>query len=750
MIKMKESFAITKIRPIRKVFIINENDFCTFNIIIKHLMGEIDSIYNLIFESSQIIFEYNITEFVNRFDPDIVINYSTLDDIALAKNFKTEVHNAQKKDFNLFRYGSPLYTFTGMPYLLRKYPDLLPTEVYSSSSTSSEPNDLFFGLNYGVVNKKDYVRLKRSQSIFKDVLIKCAHEKANIKDTIFDNQSKFCFITNQIGSGHSTRGSVYAINHNLPNLFEKDNICFISKANDLNNILSFWNERVAFSYSKTAWFPIELLDTELNVIKDNTTLICTNNNDAHTLKTKYPNNKIIIMKEYYFNVESERWSDFEHDQNIILDNENVVIRHPNEKTFSDTGFGGFYILEMKGNNAFNYPKNYFFNELLRPRHIDNEIFPTYFTRFSNKGISRYVQHFSPFDTSDITDVFNIPDFSSTLCFHFSKIGYTLKETPKTFILSQVINLLKGLNNCNLLRNRKIYNFINQITPLNRTESIIRNHLPELFNTPHKDTITSYLGRLNDIGDIVIPSKILTIENILPEITDTEIENKKSRKEDAISKAQQLYNNKILLRGKSFTCEHCSASLWFALEDFSRINYCNECGNSINIPITTSNKSTGDHFKINQLVSRAVDQGQLSTLLLIHYLYSQNTNIQYMANYEIYDGSNLLSDIDVCVKLGDKLGLCECKSKHSFSEKQIDELVFVAKKIDCDFILLSCLLSKNDDEISRNIDYIKEKNIDIPIFVITNEELFSSKPKFLYNYFEVDHRTNKFHSGPILI
>ena len=124
---MQENFAITKVRPIRKVFIINENDFFTFNMIINHLMSEIDGIYNLIFESFSMIFESNIKEFVNRFDPDIVINYSTLDDIALAKNFKTEVHSAYKSDFNLFRYGSPLYTFTGLPYLLKKYPDLLPT-----------------------------------------------------------------------------------------------------------------------------------------------------------------------------------------------------------------------------------------------------------------------------------------------------------------------------------------------------------------------------------------------------------------------------------------------------------------------------------------------------------------------------------------------------------------------------------------------------------------------------------------------
>lgn len=747
---MQELFAITKVRPIRKVFIINENDFVTFNTIFKHLMSEIDGIYNLIFESSPLIFESNITEFVNRFDPDVIINYSTIEDITLAKNFRTEVHNAQKRDFNLFRYGSPLYTFTGMPYLSIKYPDLLPKNVYSSSNVSTEPSDLFFGLNYGIINKKDYVRLKRSQSIFKDTLIECAQTKANIKDTIFDEQRKFCLITNKIGSGHKTSGSIYAINHNLPNFFEKDNIFFISKANNLNNILFFWNERVAFSHAKTAWLPIELLDTEINVIENNTILIYTNDSDAQKLKTKYPNNKSIKIKEYYFNVENERWSDFEHDQNIILDNEKVVIRHPNEKTFSDTGLGGCYVLDIKGNTTFNYPKNYFFDELLRARHIDKEIFPTYFTRYSNKGISRYIQHFSPFDTSGITDAFNIPDFSSTLHFHFNKIGYTLKETPKTFILSQVINLLKGLKNCKLLCDRKIYTFINKITPANRTESIIKSHLPELLKSPHKDTITAYLGRLNDIGDVVIPSKILTIENILPDIADAEIKDKELRKENTILKVQQLYNNKILLRGKNFTCEHCTASLWFALEDFSRINYCNECGNSINIPITTTNKSTGDHYKINHLVSRAVDQGQLATLLLIHYLYKQNTNISYITNHEIYEKSELLSDIDVCVKFGNKLGLCECKSKQSFSEKQINELVFIANKIDCDFIILSSLLTKDDDEISRSMDYIKEKNINIPIFIITNEELFSPNPKYLYSYFEVNHLTNQFHRGPILI
>lgn len=60
-------------------------------------------------------------------------------------------------------------------------------------------------------------------------------------------------------------------------------------------------------------------------------------------------------------------------------------------------------------------------------------------------------------------------------------------------------------------------------------------------------------------------------------------------------------------------------LWFPLDSFQRTNHCVECGNELNIPIFIDGVIQSDHYKLNQLVARAIDQGQLSALLLINYI-----------------------------------------------------------------------------------------------------------------------------------
>ncbi|ATM77272.1 hypothetical protein CRN79_16120 [Serratia fonticola] len=744
---MFDSFVTTKIRPIRKTFIINEGDIQAFLLIFNALMSEIDGILNLILPANEHLFSSRNKEFVNRFDPDVILNYSTLNDKEISENFNTLVINSSSQNFNIHKFGSPVFTFSGTPYLATKDPGLMPDKVYASSKIEFMPNSLLLALNYGVLNKKNYVKLKRMPSIFQDVVVSCVNELSDIKETLFDNRVKYHNLTNEIGSAFSS-SDIYEKNYNLERYFNERNTkyIFISHPTDLNFILYFWNTRCTYNSIHLAWIPIDFAKECFDIIDENTTIVISSEEDREQIASTFPNNSYIVADKYYFDGNKERWINFEHDQYLTTTSQEKLLTHPNEKTFSDIGFGGGFAFEIRGLSEFFYPKTHFLGKEFSDNLADPVAFPEYFTRLSNKGLSIYFSHFRPYKTSGITQSFKLPTFEVLLKKHFSHFHLIINQTPKTYILEQLINIMGGISESHLICEEKIFDLLISLTPHTRTKKLIQKALPEVGNHTSQDELVSYIGTLKERGEISLPSTIITMENIVSKLgfkLDQRIEISK--------KLQSLYDKKILLRGKNFKCEHCSATLWFPLDSFQRINHCVECGNQINIPIFIDGVVQSDHYKLNQLVSRAVDQGQLSTLLLIHYIYIQGyTRFNYESNYEIFENGNLISDIDLFIKIGKKLGLCECKSNSSFSEKQIDDLINTSQTINCDFIILSCLLDKSDFRIKNTVEYLKIKKIEIPVFIVTKDELFNNKPQRIFKYFEIDLRTSEHFKGPIVI
>ncbi|WP_165707497.1 hypothetical protein [Pectobacterium polaris] len=218
---MFDSFVTTKIRPVRKVFIIDENDIKTFSDIFNHLMIEIDGVINLIFPTNNKLFSQNTKEFVNRYDPDVILNYSILNDLDLSEHFNTITYNSKSSNYNLNKFGSPIFTFTGTPYLASKDPTLIPKKVFSHSKLEPTPESLFLALNYGVLNKKNLVQLKRMPSIFQEVIVSCVDELPDIYKVLFDNDIKYHNLTNSIGSAYSSSSSIFDINYNPKNFFHE-------------------------------------------------------------------------------------------------------------------------------------------------------------------------------------------------------------------------------------------------------------------------------------------------------------------------------------------------------------------------------------------------------------------------------------------------------------------------------------------------------------------------------------------------
>ncbi|WP_315708355.1 hypothetical protein [Brenneria uluponensis] len=744
---MYNSFVTTKVRPIRKLFIINDNDHKIFLSIFMSLMKDIDGILNLILQSDDLLFSEINKALVNSYDPDVIINYSSLDDRIISEFFNAITYNSTSRNYDLRNFCSPVFTFSGTPYLTTKDPTLIPSKVYASSHIEFTANSLFLALNFGVVDKKNYVHLKRMPSIFQDVNISCIATSGKINTDLFDNKIKYHNLTTIIGSAY-TSSSIYEKNYNRRGYFDDNNknYLFISHSSDFSFIIYFWNTRNSYNSTRLAWLPLETLEQYIETISNETILVVSNEKDKNIILSYFPNNTYIIADRYYFPANQERWINFEHNQYIVDPSDIKTLTHPNEKTFADIGFGGGFIFEIRGPVEFSYPKKYFLGECFSDNSVDKSTFPHYFTRLSNKGLSKYFKHFSPYRTSGITESFRLPSFISLLHSHFYHYGLTLKQTSKTFILEQLIHLLGGIKNASLISDKKIFNLLVSLTPHTRTQRLVQKAFPELEDNISQDDLISYIGTLKDRGDISLPSTIITMESI-----EGKLKEKNSSSILYHEKLQNLYNAKILLRGKYFQCTHCSAMLWFPLETLQKINHCVECGNVINIPIFDNGKTLNDHYKLNQLVARAVDQGQLSTLLLINYINKQGySHLNYESNYEIFKETNLVSDIDVFVKIGSKLGLCECKSNSSFNTKQIDELINIAQTVNCDFIILSCLLNINDERMARIINYLNDKNLDMPVFVITENELFTEKPQRIYKYFEIDFTTSDFYKGPILL
>ncbi|EMX2853466.1 hypothetical protein OP862_05625 [Yersinia massiliensis] len=744
---MLDSFVTTKIRPIRKIFIIDENDIQTFFLIFNVLMKEIDGILNLILPVNEHLSSSRNKEFANRFDPDVILNYSKLDDVIISEYFNATVFNSSSQNYNVHKFGSPIFTFTNTPYLATKDPTLIPRKVYASSKIEFTPNSLLLALNYGVLDKRNYVDLKRMPSIFQEVTVSCVNELPDIKNNLFDNKIKYHNLTNEIGNAYSS-SSIYDINYNSQRYFtQKDTeYIFISQPQDLNFILYFWNTRSTYSSAHLAWIPIDFIEQLIDIINEKTTIVIPSDEYKGKIINLFPNNNYILADRYYFEGEKERWINFEHDQYLTTTSQEKLLTHPNEKTFSDIGFGGGFAFEIRGPSEFLYPKKHFIGQEFCERKINSITFPEYFTRLSNKGLSIYFSHFSPYETSGVTQSFRLPTFENLLKSHFKYFNFVIKQTPKTYILEQLIKIMGGVSNSHLICEERVFNLLISLTPHTRTKQLIQKVLPEVENHSSQDELMAYIGTLKERGEISLSSTVITMDKII-----NKLELKLEHRANFLPKLQDLYDKKILLRGKNFKCEHCSAMLWFPLDSFQRTNHCVECGNEVNIPIFIDGVIQSDHYKLNQLVARAIDQGQLSTLLLINYIYKQRYNrFKYESNYEIFENDRLISDIDLFVKISNKLGLCECKSNSPFSEKQIDELINTAQTIGCDFIILSCLLDSTDIKIEGTVHYLKSKKLNIPVLIVTKSELFNNDPQRIFKYFEVDRRTSEHFKGPIVI
>lgn len=100
---MYNSFVTTKVRPIRKLFIIEDDHEISLSIFMS-LMQDIDGILNLILKNdNSLLSEINKT-LVDSYDPDVVLNYSNLEDETISEFFNAITYNSKSTNYNLLNF----------------------------------------------------------------------------------------------------------------------------------------------------------------------------------------------------------------------------------------------------------------------------------------------------------------------------------------------------------------------------------------------------------------------------------------------------------------------------------------------------------------------------------------------------------------------------------------------------------------------------------------------------------------------
>lgn len=741
---MRTEFIQTKVRPIKKLFILDELDIESFIRVLREISDEIDSAHNLILINHADLFSKVNKEFVKRHDPDIILNLSEIGNEILSNNFESFTVKPVNDTFKIGRFGADLFSFTTLPLLVEKFNEGLHEKVWAADIIENSPLSLMKSVNFGLVESKE--KLNLGLTIFKNVEIVPILSKDDIAENILKNENKFISLTNSLGSGSGNGTSIWEVNYNHENLFEGNHpYLFISPSTALSSIVYFWNTRATYCFSALAWIPVELWNEYSFIVDSETTLVCFDDQTHELLKAEFPKNKIIRPTRPFFKGRNDRWSCFEQNQNVNIQDNKLFVQHPANKCFSDIGLGSACILEIRGLDEFIYPVRECLGDLYKPDSHYKDMFPERFSRISCRGFSKYELHFEPLHTAGLTTVIKLPSFMEVVSHLFKEKGFEVRKTTKSSIVEQLLGLLGGAKGTGMICSENIFTLLVSLTPKHRTEKVIERLLGNSCSGSDKEEILSIVGKAKETGAVSFPTITMSLEQLLGKANI-----KSQQKAQFFEAIQNLYDRRLLLRGKNFNCPHCESNVWLSLDDLKRINFCYECGNEINLPVSINQKPEADYYKLNQLVTRAVDQGQLSTILLLNYFASQQYRVfNFMANYEVFDESVLITDIDLIVRMGNKIGICECKTSSGFDQKQIDGMIDMCSKFKFNFGVLSCLLRKNEAEVVEAINYIRTKAIDIPIFIFTQEELFATSHIQFSKFFELT-RKDEFITGPVLV
>jgi hypothetical protein len=733
----------TKIRPIKKLFIIGKNDFESLFKIISEISNDIDAAFNLILPDDELLWSDTTQEFVARHDPDIIFNFSEIDNERLKSHFDVVSVTPNDYQWKIAKFGTQLMSFTQLPKLAERFGVTLPAQVYAANRLDTGPRCLFNAINFGFV--RDPADLHWENSIFSSVSVEPVPDEKSIEELIFDRDSNFLTLSSFLGTTTGQGSSIYEKDFNREKYFHRGRYIFVSPVDNISGIAYFWNMRATHGWSEISWVPLELVKSLKDAAIDFEAVVFVDDFSQKSIVEIFPSNKLLRLNRYYFSGANDRWKNFEHTQVIALTDRQFTVHHPQTLSFSDIGIGGGFVIEVRGLTELAYSARASSWKLFEDKSQFADLFSHKFRRISRFGLACYHLDLS-FNHSDLFISLDLPGFQDIINNHLNALYLEASKTNKSSLLEQLLSLMGGVEGIHLISSRTIFSLLMSMTPTVRTEKAIQKIIGGDPNGDATERIMELVSQARDSGALVFPETSHTAEEL-----SNKASIKKNDKPDFFIRLQKLYDRKIFLRGKNFPCMHCGSRIWIPLESIQRVNYCPECGNETSIPVHNEGIATNDYFRLNQLIVRAADQGQLATALTVNFFAQQKYRVfDFISNLEIKKLEKTETDIDLILRMGTRMGIAECKTYGGFEERQVQSLLEMTSLLKYNFAVFSSLLPRKSSELTATENFIRKMNVKIPVFILSAEAIFSPENFRIGKYFEARTIRDDFFSGPIIL
>jgi hypothetical protein len=421
----------------------------------------------------------------------------------------------------------------------------------------------------------------------------------------------------------------------------------------------------------------------------------------------------------------------------------VQLSHPAEKLFSRMSH---YMFEVRGLAESVWPVSAALGDLFLSEH--SRMGSHYFgSRISKSGFATSAGQFNVFEDEDLFVNLILPDQRVMFKEFFRDHQFELTETRGTKIIDRIINLAGGVENLAVFANPEIFELLVKLTP-RRTDRIVKELQKKMSYDVSPATVIRLVNQnLTDLPELTATRAVAADELV------GQIPGGVNDKAEFYAQVERLYQRKMLLRGKSFSCPECEGELWFALEDIKAENRCYRCDHPVIIPTYHDNRALADSFRVNELILNAVDQGVLPVLLTLHFLARQRFVAQkyfYDCELAVEGKAGCFAELDIIFTLGRMVGVGEVKADRGFETEQVDRLIEIAKKVRARVLLFSTLRPRASDEVKALFQHLQERTLSELALILPREVLFISGDQIdISKYFEVG-RDNRFLTGPIVL
>jgi len=706
----------TSVRPIRKFFILDDHDIPMFRRLIRLTSGEIAGITNLILPYGPELFEENATQLVARHNPDIIVNYSEGETTSIEKHFRSNTFSSPDLDEVRRLASTPIRIWDNLPSISSRALQEKGPEIYSVIADEATEPDMFTSLHFGVISR-DFQESVKS-SIFRHVNFSNINSE-DIARYIHDHDHNLIYLTLGLSMSQGGDWSIYDKNYNPHNFFDRKPTIIIGALSNLRSMLYFWNSRATYPFNETIWIPRELIGTlQFDWHKYTHVVLATPEAAEDPLvKDIIVGKRIIDGTHYHFPGHTDHWISFEHTASAFAANGQIKIDHPSAKLFSRSGRNIDVALDIQGPEEMLSPPSAAVGGLFTSTDTFN---PLGFSRVGLKGLALRIRQFVFFRDTPLHETIQLPDDFSVIEALFQEQGFSIQRAKSSATVEQLRKLLGGYSEAKILASEMAISLVHLLAP-KRTKRIVRE-IKEAgvdFGEQVNQSIAQHLATIPTLRQAIT-------------LTVTQLEGmlriKREDKKEFHEILQCLYNKNMLLRGKSPQCFYCKTTLWYTLESLSRPLICYCCDSPITLPVAP-NIEADDSYRLNELLTQAVDQGVLAVLLTMRVLWDQRFfGKRLFASIETRAKSSAdnLAEIDIVFTLGSDFGLCEVKTEQDFDLDQSDKLIDLAETARANVVIFSTLKEKTSETVVQLKEHLENRKPRLPILILTRDTLISSE------------------------